>query len=451
MAKIDTLRERAGALEDEIEKLRNAGEDPDSDLTDDELGTINAKFDELEKITAQIGALEKADRALTMSRGPGRRSSPDPQGAAPGAGGAGGDRVYPRARDPKAGFKNLGEFAMCVRAAATKDQAAHDRLLNATSVFGGENVGADGGYAVPPDFRNAIAIKIGAPESLLSRTDKLVTASNSITVPKDETTPWQTTGGIQAYWETEGGVKTPSKPLLEQNTIRLNKLTCLVPVSDELLEDAPGLDSYLRSKAPQKFIAKLNTAIISGDGVGKPLGILSSPSLVTVPRETVPANQGAATIIYPNIVKMWAALLGDWRRNAVWLINQDAESQLGFMDFRSNQAAPTTPIPVYLPGNTISGDGYATLKGRPVIPVEACSALGSLGDIILVDLTQYMTATKGQDIKTDVSIHLYFDQDLTTFRFVMRVAGQPWWSSVIAPQNTPGSNRSWAVTLAARP
>jgi hypothetical protein len=38
----------------------------------------------------------------------------------------------------------------------------------------------------------------------------------------------------------------------------------LVPMTDELMEDAPALDSYLRAKAPQKMVSKLNTAIVRG-------------------------------------------------------------------------------------------------------------------------------------------------------------------------------------------
>ena len=167
------------------------------------------------------------------------------------------------------------------------------------------------------------------------------------------------------------------------------------------------------------------------------------------PTVAAKSGQGAGTVIFPNIVDMWASLYGQWRRNSVWLINQDVEPLLSYMAFQSGGTVPTSPVPVYLPGNTIAGQGYDTLKGRPVIPVEACSVLGNVGDIILVDLTQYMTATKGQDIKTDVSIHLYFDQDLTAFRFIMRVAGQPWWTTNITPQNPKDVNtkRSWAVTL----
>ena len=439
---LDELRGKVSEIKGEIEAIIAIADKEDRDIDDEEFDKIEARKTEMETLTRQIQARETAEsvRAIATA-GTGRKTAPGDKGES--------FKSYPSPRDPKAGFKNFGEFALTVKRGSGHgaDQEAMQRLYNATSTFGGENAGADGGFAVPPEFRTAISVKINGPDSLLAMTDKLVTSSNSITIPKDETTPWQTSGGIQAYWENEGVSIPPSKPLLDQSTIRLNKLTALVPVSDELLDDAAGIDSYLRAKAPQKMIAKLNTAIISGTGVGQPSGIINSASQITVAAKT---GQGAGTVIFPNIVDMWASLYGQWRRNAVWLINQDVEPLLSYMAFQS-AGTPTGTIPVYLPGNTIANQGYDTLKGRPVIPVEACSILGSVGDIILVDLSQYMTATKGQDIKTDVSIHLYFDQDLTAFRFIMRVAGQPWWTTSIIPQNPKDGNtkRSWAVTLSA--
>jgi HK97 family phage major capsid protein len=112
-------------------------------------------------------------------------------------------------------------------------------------------------------------------------------------------------------------------------------------------------------------------------------------------------------------------------------------------------AGATDKFPAYLPAGGASASPYSTLMGRPVVPVEACSTLGDVGDIILVDLSQYMALTKGNDIKTDVSMHLYFDQGMQAYRFTFRVAGQPWWGSTISPQFGT-STRSWAVALAAR-
>jgi HK97 family phage major capsid protein len=192
-------------------------------------------------------------------------------------------------RDPKDvkthGFDSFGMFAQMVHVAQIDEgrggDAARERLNNAATTYGNEGTGGDGGFVVPPDFRNQIWTKVTGEDSLLIRTEGLVTSSNSITIPKDETAPWDTTNGIQAYWESEGGAKTPSKPAFEPMTARLNKLICFVPVTDELLEDAPALEGWLRTKAPQKMVSKLNTAIIRGDGVGKPLGIMNAGSLAS--------------------------------------------------------------------------------------------------------------------------------------------------------------------------
>jgi HK97 family phage major capsid protein len=143
---------------------------------------------------------------------------------------------------------------------------------------------------------------------------------------------------------------------------------------------------------------------------------------------------------------MWSRMYAPSRRNAIWLINQDIEPQLDAMAF---DPKATSKVPVYLPPGGVSGSPYASLKNRPVVPIEACSTLGDQGDIILADMTQYWALTKGQDIRTDVSMHLYFDQGLQAFRFTFRVNGQPAWGKSIDPQH--GSlTRSCFVTLDAR-
>jgi HK97 family phage major capsid protein len=68
--------------------------------------------------------------------------------------------------------------------------------------------------------------------------------------------------------------------------------------------------------------------------------------------------------------------------------------------------------------------------------------------VILADLTKYLSVVKG-GMKSDTSIHLWFDQNVTAFRFVMRMNGQPWLKAAIARKN--GSNTlSHFVTVATR-
>lgn len=438
-ARLKALKGELQQLTEQRDGIVEAADAAEVDLTADELEEVKALNG---KITAMAAQIEARESVVASRTGAGRRTAPEPTVN------ANGDRtvqsVQPRVNARHHGFKHFGDFAKAVRVGSRPGAQVDQRLMAAATTYGNEGTGADGGFLVPPDFRTEIWRKVMDEDSLLSRVDKLVTERNAVTIPKDETTPWQNSGGVQAYWEGEGAPIPESKPSLGDETVRLNKLTALVKVTDEVLEDAPLLGSYLQSKAPSKMNAKINTAIVRGTGAGMPLGILGAGSLITVAKEAGP--QTADTIYAVNVSKMWSRLYAPCRRNAIWLINQDCEPQLDLMAFVPGAASP---VPVYLPPGGLSAAPYGSLKGRPVVPIEACSALGDLGDIILVDLLQYMGVTKGTDIKSDVSMHLHFDQSITSFRFIFRIAGQPYWGDSITPQF--GSNtRSWAVTLEAR-
>lgn len=436
-----TIEEMEAELADLIAEAEAiyARVDDGEDVSDDDLAKVEANRAAAETLKRRIAA-RRSIEAMQPERpaGRGRQTTPEIDNR-----GGRGVPAQPRSDNPRGGFRNFGEFAMAVRAGSMQGNQPDQRLLNAATTYGNEGTGADGGFAVPPEFRREIWQKVMDQENLLSRCAQLVTGSNNITIPKDETTPWQTSGGIQVYWEAEAAAATASKPALEMSTMRLNKLMALVPMPDELLDDAPGLESWLRNKAPAKMAAKLNTAIIRGTGVGQPLGILNAPCLISVGAET---SQPAATVYFANINKMWSRMYAPCRRNAVWLINQDIEPQLDAMAFDPDA---TSKVPVYLPPGGLSDSPYARLKGRPVVPIEACSTLGTQGDIILADLQEYWALTKGQDVKSDVSLHLYFDQGMTAFRFTFRVNGQPSWGAAISPEN--GSNtRSCFVALDTR-
>lgn len=430
------LAELQAANEGIVAKCREENREP----TDDETKTIDANFVEIDRVNANIARIER----INAGAAPGQRKVPQAGGAADGSGRPS-VPAAPKVDARTMGFRNLGEFAVCAKAAGAGDPGAAGRLQAAAS----EGAGSEGGFLVPPQFRDAIWQKVGGEGSLMSRCDTVTLERNELKVPKDETTPWGT-AGLQVYWEGEAQQATGSQPSLEAQSVRLNKLMGLVRVSDEVLEDAGSLDAYLRSRAPIVINHRINSAIISGTGVGKPLGILNADCRVTVAKET---SQPADTVFHRNIEKMWSRMYADCRANAVWLINQDVEPQLGQMSFRDVGAYPSTAtgtaVPVYIPAGGVAGSPYASLKGRPVVPVQACKTVGDEGDIILADLSQYLIAQKAGGVKTDVSMHLYFDYGQQAYRFVFRMAGLPWWNSSITPEN--GSNTlSCFVTLAAR-
>ena len=438
------LQDRMTETNDQARAIQARADGEKRDLTEDEAGeieTLTADFDRIEKdmlrrerLAAQQAKLAKPAGRKTDPSDPGEGTDPIGQANRAGSDGAALPRLPARAADTgKWGWRAFGEFAQAVRLGSMQGGAVDNRLRArmAPTTVTTEGTGADGGFAIPPDFRTEIAELMQAETSLASRCDSMESSSNFLSFPRDATTPWQTSGGILAYWEGEGQQLTQSKLSLEKELVPLNKLTVLVPVTEEALEDAPALGSYLRRKAPQKMNFKVDLAIVQGTGVGQPTGILNAGCLVSVAKES---GQTADTLKFENVVKMWSRCYAKSRLSAVWLINQDIEPQLMTMEFTGTNSS----VPAYLPANGLSGSPYGTLMGRPVIPHEACETLGDKGDILLVNLQDYLLGRKIGGIRAETSIHLWFDYDVTAFKFVLRIGGRPWWASTASPRD--GSN-----------
>lgn len=105
-------------------------------------------------------------------------------------------------------------------------------------------------------------------------------------------------------------------------------------------------------------------------------------------------------------------------------------------------------FPHYAPAG-VSGRPEPTLHGLPVLYREACAPLGQEGDLLLVDPLAYFAALRDPATREDVSIHLWFDYDLSAFRFTMRLGGMPWWAAPITRYKT-ATTISTIVSLAAR-
>ena len=447
MNPIQALKDKLPGLLAKAQAYLDASATENRAPTDEEQTGCDETMAIFEATEKQIGSLARAQAAQERMDAPGVRLV-RPENATitePPARGSttvtGGDRTG--ASKGTHGFQSLGDFAMAVRNARTAGTVdPRLRIQNAAGSYGSEAVGADGGYAVPPDFRSTILKKVQGEDALLSLTDQYTTASNELILPVDEATPWASTGGVQVAWLGEGSVIPGSKPALGQFQLRANKIAALVTVTDELLQDAVTLDAYITNKVPDKMNYAINAAIIGGTGVGQPGGIIGAPSTVTQAAES---GQVAATINYANVTKMWSRMYAPCRKNGVWIINQDVEPQLFSMVVTGGSPA----LPAYLPPGGLSERPFGMLMGRPVYYSEACSAVGTPGDIIFADPKQYASLIKAGGVRTDVSIHLYFDADQTVFRVIMRVGGNPWWKTSIVRAKS-ALPLSWAVTLAQR-
>ncbi|HEY8065610.1 MAG TPA: phage major capsid protein [Methylosinus sp.] len=344
-------------------------------------------------------------------------------------------RAYAQAK--RGGFRSFGEWARAVIDAGDNFVTDH-RLLRAPS-GAGEVDPTSGGFAVPDEFISDLVGSLYA-ESVLAPLCDRHERENGRPVKRpmiDETSRvdgsrW---GGVKVLWKEEAATVSSTLPRLKQYEFQPHSLLGYCVVSNELAGDAPMLGSYLTRAFGSEMSFVLDRAILLGKGAGQPLGILNTPSLISVAAE---GGQSAATIVRENIQKMWQRLPAPSRRRAVWIVNEDASHELDRPDSSGGWAGVFVQ-----PSN---GERFARLKGAPVLELEQAPALGTLGDIVLADLSQYILV---ENYAMAISGHAQFLNDQLVFRFRMRVDGAPAWSSPITPYNGT-QTRSPFVALAAR-
>lgn len=360
--------------------------------------------------------------------------------------------AQPKAKDEIEGirpFKNLAEQLKAVKQAATSGivdsrlNQINNQVRNAAPAGMNEGIESEGGFAVQTDFAGTMFETAATTGQILPKVDRYEITSNANAVEWieiDETSVASTVfGGVQMYWEAEAQTATATKPKIRVADIKLNKLLGFAYATYELEQDS-NFVSQLYSRAFTTAIRReLESCIVAGNGVGKPLGFLNGGGKVSVTKES---GQVAASILYKNIVKMHNRAYNKNAPEYAWLMHPDCSEQLDFMEFPIG----TGGVPVYL--QEAKEGSIATLKGHPIVESDHCSALGTVGDINYVDLSQYFLITKG-GIQADTSMHVQFLTAQNCFRFIFRANGMPKKNSAITIKNS-STTRSSIVTLATR-
>lgn len=402
----------------------NKAEAEDRFLSEEEQKDIDKYEEEIRAWDESIG---RAEKLLAIE--PEDRSSEKPE-------------VKPTpAKDNEKRFSSFGEQLMAAYRAAMPGGKVDERLSTRAASGLNETTPSDGGFLVQQDFVTELLKKTYETGILASKVKKIPISTNANgmkinAIDEDSRANGSRWGGVQTYWEGEADEITASKPKFRQMELSLKKLTGLCYATDELLQDAAALEAVIRQAFAEEFGFKIDDAILSGSGEGEPLGILNSGAIVTVAKEASQTD----IITVENLIKMWNRLWSRSRANAVWYINQELEPYLYTLKIGDK--------PVYIPAGGLSEKPYGTLFGRPVVPIEQCSAAGEVGDIILADIGQYLLIDKG-GVKSASSIHVRFLYDENVFRFIYRVDGKPIWTKPLTPYKGSATVSPF-VTLAKR-
>lgn len=427
MAGYMALLEQRGRLKDEGDRLLATAREGGRVLTEDE----EARFGEIEAAMNRINAdvaREQKWREMQRDAPAVDFTDPEPETAQLPS------NPVPSAADYKGPklFKSFAEQLRAIQAAAT-GRGVDPRLLElqAAAQGSGEAIPADGGYLVEQDFANEIMRLMHAQGELLGRVRRIPVSGNGLklnAIDESSRVDGSRGGAVRGYWVDEGSAPTASRPKFRRIALELKKVGALGYASDELLSDANAMSAIYVEEFAKELLFKVEAAIFEGDGAGKPAGFANSgvnPAFLSVAKE---GGQSAATIVSNNVIKMRARLWAPSRANSVWFVNQDVEPQLSLMSV----TVGTGGVPVYMPASGLSEDGFDRLYGRPVVPIEFAATLGTVGDIVLADLSQYVLIDKG-GIRQDASMHVAFTTDEQAFRAIWRVDGQSMWSSALTP------------------
>ena len=179
-----------------------------------------------------------------------------------------------------------------------------------------ESVDADGGFLVPEEFENQIVMA-------LEENNVIRSIAKTITTAAERKIPIAATHSV-AQWTPENGAYTESKPTFGQKTIDAFKLTDLVKVSTELLQDSMfNLESYISSEFARAFGVAEEQAFCTGTGVGQPTGIFTENG-----GEIGLTLTSTTNITCDNIIELVHSLKSPYRRNAVFLMNDSTISML---------------------------------------------------------------------------------------------------------------------------
>ena len=329
-------------------------------------------------------------------------------------------------------FRSIADQCRAIKAETLNPRYSHPRLVALKSIEmdaikangAAEGVPADGGYLLEPTITPGVLKPIHDEGPFMKSASRLPVSSNSNSgwingVDETSRATGSRWGGVRGYRLNEGGTPSASKPKFRRINWELKKYAALVYGTDELLQDVSLFSAVVDQSCREELAFMANDDILNGTGVGGPLGILNSGALLSFAR--LDANK----VQHADILGMWQRMPARNRARAKWYINSEVEPQLDALYF-TGTGSVLSPYVSYTP------EGVMRIKGKDVVVTEFNAALGTLGDILLADMSEYLYFEK-TDVQAATSIHVAFNTDETAFRFIYRCDGQTALASDITP------------------
>ena len=219
---------------------------------------------------------------------------------------------------------------------------------------------SEGGYLVPDEYERTL-VEALEEENVFRQLAKVIRTSSG-----DRKIPVVATKGT-ASWIDEEGAYLESDDSFGQVSIGAYKVGTMIKVSEELLNDSVfDLEAYISREFVRRIGAKEEEAFFTGDGSGKPLGVLAA----TGGAETGVTAASATAITADELIDLFYSLKAPYRRNAVWVLNDSTIKAIRKLKDNQGQylwqPSLTTGAPDLLLGKPVRTSAY-----MPAIAADA--------------------------------------------------------------------------------
>lgn len=305
------------------------------------------------------------------------------------------------------------------------------------SAMGETGGGSIGGYLVPLDYSARLMKTFAENAFIYPRAMKIPMGSSQMQAPRIDVESVPSAagispmfGGLKFSWSVTQTTSLPeTEPGFRSQELVAYDLLGIAVVSNQWLQDlseslfSVDADSYWYNLCAKAAAWSVEYSFLNGTGTAQqmPLGVLQAPACLKVKRKT--ANE----ILVQDVAGMAAALMpGSWS-TAIWLCSPTAIGQIAQIpSFTLNR-------PIWDESGT-QNPCVGSLLTLPLYVTEKLPALGSVGDLMLIDPACYIVGDR-QAIVIDVSEHPNFRTNQSVFRIWVRMGGCPLVSNIITLQD----------------
>lgn len=303
------------------------------------------------------------------------------------------------------------------------------------------NIGARGGFAVPTQFYDDIALRVKDMSIVRKRARIIDMTGRMVEIPTPNYTTAPSAGdtatlsGLVLRWTEEGAAVNQSEPTLRQLELTNYELSGYSKLSNSLLQDSPALETFLRSLFAEGVAWFEDYAFLRGDGVKKPLGAVTWVSNNSFTQ----SRSAASAFALADAAKLYGKLLRGMAMpgEITWAIHPTVVEKLLTMTGGDRL--------IFL--NTARETPTWQILGHDVDVTEKLPALNTAGDVLFANWSHYYIGDRKQ-YEVAFSEHAGFTTNQTYFRVVSRVGGHPWIRDKMTLSDATSTLGSF-VTLAA--